>query len=96
MAKTKERKRRPKQPYLEGMEPPSIPAIDSAADVYQEAKEARMKLSEEESEAKKALIAVMVEHQQTTYKTPDGIMVNLLEDRTVTTKRQQASPNGEA
>lgn len=85
MAKTKSRPprhRRPKQGFIPGTEPPSVPAIDAAADTYYDAMQERCRLSKEEDEAKVNLMDKMKESGFHIYQTPDGLIVRLLDGKT--------------
>jgi len=101
MAKVKakrERKPRSKQPFLhESMEPPCIPDLDAAADIYFDAMQERCKLSKEEDEAKQNLIAKMIEHGETLYTTKDGLVVSILSKNNVKVKKKaDGESNGES
>lgn len=74
-AKARKRERRKKQGYLPGMEPPSIPQLDIAADTYYSAMTERQRLTQEEKDAKLNLQALMAEHKLERYETPDGLIV---------------------
>lgn len=77
------RVRKPKQQYIPGFEPPSVPAVDDAADTYTEARDERQKLSKEEKQAKVSLIEKMREANMDRYETPGGLIVSLLNDTDV-------------
>lgn len=53
----------PKQKELTGMEAPSIPEIETAADAYAKIRDKRMKLTEQEITSKAALIEVVKAHK---------------------------------
>ena len=57
-----------RQNEIPGTERQQIQEIDDAAEAYQEAKKKRMKLTEKESEAKIALIAVLRKHKVDVYR----------------------------
>jgi hypothetical protein len=59
------------------MEPPSIPALDNAADDYADKRDARMRLTQEEVEAREEVERLMQEHGLRTYRTRDGLEVEL-------------------
>jgi hypothetical protein len=84
----KKAKAKAKQPFLEGMEPPRIKAIDEAAEIYHDAKMDRVKLSKDEDEAKDNLIDLMKQHDIALYETPDGLIVSLLNKSNVKTKKK--------
>jgi hypothetical protein len=79
------RKRKIDEPALEqgyideDMKPPRIKAIDQAAKVYYSAMSERKALSEEEDQAKDALIDVMHQNQLKFYECVDGKVVTLSE-----------------
>lgn len=66
------RSKRPKQSYIPGTAPPSVPEIDKAADAYRDARDARMLAGEEEQELQKALLALMHKNNLTTYEYEDN------------------------
>lgn len=57
-----------KQNEIPGTERQQIQEIDDAAETYQDAKKKRMKLTEKESEAKIALIAVLRKNKVDVYR----------------------------
>ena len=74
----KARRKRPRQKPLPGLEEQFISAIDDAAATYMDAKTARVKLTNEETEAKNSLLERMIEHGKTRYKTADDVVVDVL------------------
>lgn len=92
--KPKKRGRKPRQGWIDGMEPESFPDVDDAAEIYFEAMTARCKLSKEEDEAKDNLIDKMTEHKVASYTTPDGLVVAVTDRKNVKVKRK--AENGEA
>lgn len=66
-AASKPKRSREKQQHLKGMEPPNIPALDEAIQEFQEAKEARVLLTNEETEKRTEVIAIMHKHKLTAY-----------------------------
>ncbi len=96
MAKAK-RGRKPKQGFLDGMEPPHFPDIDDAAEIYDQIMRERAALSKQEDEAKQNLIDKMSEHGIDVYTTPDGIIVQVTSKKNVRIKHKlDAESNGEA
>ena len=100
MAETKKRGRpkRQKPGFLPGMEPPSIPELDDAAEVYFEAKTERQEASEAEKNTKNNLIEKMIAHGQTRYVTANELVVDLLSKSNVSCKKKteaKAETNGE-
>ena len=89
--KRKPRKREPKprQGYLEEMEPPRIKVLDDAAELYYDEKKDRVTVQAREKAAKVNLIEKMKEAGLTTYQTPDGIVVNVIDKANVTCKRKE-------
>jgi hypothetical protein len=57
-------KKRTKQKYLDGMEPPDIPDLTAATEKYHEAKTDRMRLSEAETTAQANLVNKLVGQDQ--------------------------------
>ena len=94
-AKAKPRAKKPKQGHLEGMAPPSIKAIDDAADNYFETMQERVKLSGEEHERKDALIDVMKENGLNRYETGDGKIVEVTANSNVKVKQKKAAETEE-
>jgi len=67
-----------RQKRLKGTEDPAaIPELTQAAEAYEEARDARMKHTEEEDSAKQALIEVMKRHKRKVYS--DGDLTVTLE-----------------
>lgn len=88
---TKEKKpRKPKQGFLPDMEPPSISELDGAAEIYDDAKLERCKLSKAEDEAKNQLIDLMHKHKLIKYETTSGIVVEMLNKTNVKTKHKKS------
>lgn len=71
-----------KQAHLSGMEPPSIKAIDKAADAYVEARNARMNAGVREKERKIILADLMKQHGYTEYEY-DGKIIRVLSKENV-------------
>jgi hypothetical protein len=94
MAKKAKRVRVPKekQTYIAGTEPPKIKAIEDAAVRYVQFRDERMDAGEQEVKLKAKLIAVMKEHDLTTYNF-DGFMVELghTDEDTVKVKKKRAA-----
>jgi len=86
---TKTRKRKARQGHLEGLEPPSVRAIDDAAETYYETMQERCKLSKEEDEAKDNLIDKMKENQLDRYETPDGLVITITSKSNVKAKKKK-------
>lgn len=61
-----------RQMRVPGTEKKTIKELDAAAEAYVEARDARMKKTEKEVEAKEALISVMKKHELTVYKDDDA------------------------
>jgi hypothetical protein len=96
MAKRKAKPAEPvEQPFLNGMEPPRIKAIDQAAKIYHRVKMERVALSKEEDEAKDNLIDKMKEHDMQLYETPDGMIVTLTATSNVKTKMKNKGDSEE-
>src|SRR5262245_24668416 len=96
MATKKAKPKKDRQSFIPGTEPPSIPAIDDAADTYYEAMMERVKLSAEEDEAKDNLIDKMKENGLDRYETKHGLVVSVTNKSNVKCKRKKdASANGD-
>lgn len=93
--KARPKKKREKQGYLPGTEPPQIKVLDEAADIYFEAMRDRVKLSKKEDEAKDNLIDKMKEHGLTVYETPDGLRVEVLNKSNVKCKQKKEPTEAE-
>ena len=91
----KKRKPKPKQGHLEGMDPPSVRAIDDAAETYYETMQERCKLSKDEDEAKDNLIDKMKEAGFDRYETPDGLVVTITSKSNVKAKRKKDEAGGD-
>lgn len=76
---------RTKQGHLKGMEPPSIPEIDAAADAYVKARNARVAKTETETETRLVLQAAMKSHKLTAYQY-DGKIVLVATNEKVSVK----------
>lgn len=63
-----------KQGELPGVEAPSIPEIDDAADSYVALRDKRMALTEKEIDARAVLIAAMDKHKLTSYRYDDNVV----------------------
>jgi hypothetical protein len=93
----KTREKRPKQQFLDGMEPPRIKAIDDAADTYYSAMLERQRLTKEEDDAKINLLEKMKEQGLDRYETPDGLIVVVLSKSNVKCKKKpEPETNGES
>ena len=68
MAKAK----KPKQTEIPGVERKKVAELDRAAELYVEARDERMELTEKEVAARDALIAVMKKHSLSIYKDDDA------------------------
>jgi hypothetical protein len=94
MAKAKQapkpKKPRAKQGHLPGMEPPSVPEIEKAADDYVEARDARMAAMEPEASAKKLLTELMKKHGLATYEY-DSRIVTLAGEPEVRVKKKKTA-----
>lgn len=92
------RKKKPKQGFIPGMEPESFRDLDDAADNYYDTMRERVKLSKEEDEAKDNLIDKMKEHALDRYETADGKIVMVLNSSNVKVKpkKEPKESNGEA
>ena len=85
------RKAKPKQGHLDGMEPPSVRAVDEAAEIYFDVMQDRCKLSKEEDEAKDNLIDKMNKAGLAMYHTVDGLLVTVTSKSSVKVKRTAES-----
>lgn len=95
MARTRaKRPKVPEQGYLDPeLEPVKIKEIDTAAEAYADARDERMKLSEEETEAQNTLGAVMEKHNLEAYEY-DGNRVTV--DRSMKVKVKKLKAKGRA
>ena len=89
----KERKR-PRQGYLPDMEPPSIKAVDRAALAYVEARDERMAKLKAETDAKDNLLALLKEHNLTSYEF-DGYTVTITSTADVKVRRKKEQEGGD-
>lgn len=74
----KQRQRRQRQGYLETMEPPRLPELESAAEDYADKRDARMAKWEKEKEAQAVLKELMDRHELKVYELPDGRKVEVV------------------
>lgn len=75
-----------KQIEMPGMEAPSIPEIEQAAEAYVKARDSRMRLTEKEITAKTNLIQVVLEHESELSSGPDGEKVYRYDEEIVILK----------
>ena len=85
------RKAKLKQKHFKGMEPPSIPAIDQAAEEYADIRDSRMELTKEEVELQEKLKELMEKHKLTSYEY-DGNLVTISADTKVKVKKKKQVP----
>lgn len=89
------RQRKPKQLYLSPeMAPPSIPALDRAAETYVEFRDARMAALKEEVEAHDKLMALMTENKLTEYAF-EGYTVTMVSKTKAKVRRKGDAEDGE-
>lgn len=86
--------KRKRQSYIPGTEPPSIPAIDSAAETYMEARDERCRLSTQEHEAHDNLLEVMKENGLDRYEFDGFIVVALSKTKCLVKKKKEAAEIG--
>ncbi len=65
---------RHKQTYIPGTEPPSIPDLDDAMEIYQDIKGRRCALTAKETEAKQSMVAIAKAHAKEIGKDGDGVL----------------------
>lgn len=86
-----------KQMDIPGTEQPGIKEIDDAAEAYVDARNARMKKTEKEVEAKTALITVMKKHNKLVYR-DDGqdppLVVTLVSKDNIKVTEVEAGDDG--
>lgn len=90
------KRKRLKQGHLPQMEPPSIPALDAAALIYYDAMQERVRLSKAEDEAKDNLIDKMKGNLIELYKTPDGLVVSVVNKSNVRVQKHKEATNGDS
>lgn len=89
--------KRAKQGFLAGQEPPSILAVDAAADDYFDQMNKRCRLSKKEAEAQANLLERMIEHGLERYVTPDGLVCTRTSKSKIKVKKQNdPESNGES
>ena len=74
-----------RQGTLKGMESPSNPEINAAAETYREQRDKRMRMTVKEKAAKDALIEAMTKHKLSVYRDNDAappLVVTLSEGKT--------------
>lgn len=87
--------RKPKQQFIPGTEPPSIPAIDAAAEEYVEARDARMRALKVEIERHDELLSLMREHKLESYSFDSSDVLLDHKDK-VKVKRKRDEEDGDA
>jgi hypothetical protein len=95
MAKKKATKNTHKQSHIEGTEPPRVPAIDKLAVAYQEVRDERIELTEQEVDQRSKLLVAMREHKLDRYQLPDSdveVVVLAGEDKVKVRKVKPADP----
>ncbi len=65
---------RPNQTYIPGTEPPSIPDLDDAIEIYQDIKGRRCALTAKETEAKQIMVAIAKANAAKIGKDGDGVL----------------------
>jgi len=91
----KRRRKKTKQGYLDGIEPPSIKEIDEAAEEFYDAKLELKELKEKSDGARDKLVELLQANQLETYKTPEGILVSLKEGKSRVTAKKQTDGGDE-
>lgn len=99
MAKAKAKRpktKRPKQEFIPGTAPPSIPEIDAAAETYVDARDERSNLSIEEKEAHDNLLGKMKEHNLDRYEFDGRVVTRIgVEKCAVKKKKSDNREDGE-
>lgn len=86
---------RPRQGFIPGTEPESIPVLDEAAESYVQARDGRMAAGKTEIERHDKLLGLMHEHGLDAYEF-DGYIVSLASKEKVKVKRSKdADPDEE-
>ena len=96
MAKTKparKKKEKVKQGHLPEMAPPTIKAIDEAAENYYDVMKKRVVLSKDEDEKKTALIEAMVKAQVTRYEYEDKVVTLTAKSNVSVKPKKEESPD---
>ncbi len=96
--KKKPRARKPRQQWIPGAEPLSIPEIDAAAEHYRTTRRDRAALSVQEREEMYSLVELMKKHDLPAYETADGFIVYAISKTkcAVKKKKDKSESNGEA
>lgn len=84
----KKKRGRVKQERLPGMEEPTIPDVEQAAEEYREIRDQRMKLQKDEGEAHDKLVQNMHKHGRTVYEF-DGYKVELVTTEKARVRREK-------
>lgn len=88
-----------RQQVLKGMEQPSIPEINAAAENYREQRDKRMRLTVKEIAAKAALMEAMAKHKLDIYRDNDAtppLTVTIVEGKTSVKVDEASYPEPEA
>jgi hypothetical protein len=94
-AEPKPRARKPKQAYIPGTEPPSFPAIDSAAEEYVAARDDRMARLKEEIKCGDKLLALMKEYSLESYSFDGCDVVLDSKTKVKVSRKKDAEDNGD-
>ena len=78
-----EKKSKPKQKDLPGMEARKLPELHAAAESYAEVRDERMELTKQEVVLKKKLVDLMHKHDKKQYKFENVSILLVIEEETV-------------
>jgi uncharacterized protein (DUF2384 family) len=71
--KAPKKSKRVKQGELPGMEKKHVKEVEEAGEAYEQTRDARMKLTEDESEKLTSLVEVMEKHKLTVYRNDEAV-----------------------
>lgn len=97
MPETKKKRARPpkaRQGHLPGLESPSIPAIDKAADKYVDARNERMEALQEEIKLRDVLEHAMKEAELKVYEY-DGFIVEFSLEEKIKVRKKKPEPSND-
>lgn len=88
------RQRKSKQGWIDGMEPPSIPELDDAADELADVRAQRMALTDAEAKSADRLMLLMKKHKLRVYEYGEGRRVEIVGTEKVKVRKAKGGDDG--
>jgi len=88
-------KKRAKQQFIPGTEPPSIPALDEAAEKYVGIRDDRMRLTKAEAKAIDELLDLLREHGLASYEFDGNVVEISHKDKVKVRRKKEGGDDGE-